>query len=536
MTTYGTKNKSYGLDNLGLTTKEVYWNLTPAELTEQTVRLGQGSIADSGALAVDTGEFTGRSPKDRYIVEDDVTRSLVDWGEINQPYDEEKFEYLYQRVIQYLNDKQIYVRDAMACSNPDYRLKLRVINEHPWQNMFASNMFIRPKLYELADFAPEWTVIAAPNFHADPSIDDTRQHNFSIINFSKKVILIGGSAYTGEIKKGIFSVLNFILPTQRDVLPMHCSGNVGRQEDTAIFFGLSGTGKTTLSNDPERRLIGDDEHGWDASTVFNFEGGCYAKCIGLSPENEPQICDAIRFGAILENINYLEGTRSVDFDNIEKTQNTRVSYPLSHIGNKVHSQVGGVPKNIFFLTYDAFGVIPPISKLNPGQAMYHFISGYTSKVAGTEEGVVEPTTTFSACFGAPFMPLHPTYYAEMLGKKMEESDVNVWLINTGMTGGAYGVGTRIKLADTRAIIKTAINGVLENVAFEKDPVFKMIIPKKCPGVRSAFLNPINVWENKEDYVAAANKLAQRFNDNFAQFADKASDEIMAANPNVGVKL
>ncbi|MCL4130971.1 UNVERIFIED_CONTAM: hypothetical protein GTU68_023302 [Idotea baltica] len=523
-------SKESRLGYLGLQNVNAQWNLPPAKLTEITLSLGQGQLSDSGALAIDTGEFTGRSPKDRFIVKDDLTSDLVDWGEINIPFESDKFDALYNKVINYLEDKDVYVRDAFACTNNEYKTNVRVVNEHPWQNMFVYNMFIRPKANELEGFTPEWHVIAAPGFVADPSVDGTRQHNFAVISFSKKTVIIGGTAYTGEIKKSIFSILNFILPTQKNVLSMHCSSNVGEREDTAIFFGLSGTGKTTLSADPNRRLIGDDEHGWAEGSVFNFEGGCYAKCINLNAEQEPQIFGAIKFGALLENINFHSGTRTVDFENVDKTQNTRVSYPIYHIDNIVRTQMGGNPKNIFFLTADAFGVLPPISKLNAGQAMYHFISGYTAKVAGTEEGVVEPQATFSACFGAPFLPLHPTYYAEMLGRKLEEHKVNVWLVNTGWTAGPYGEGYRMKLPHTRAMITAALNGVLGNIAYDIDPVFGLGMPIKCPGVKSELLNPRNTWKDKSAYDAKASELANKFNDNFKQFAAKATDEILKGGP------
>jgi phosphoenolpyruvate carboxykinase (ATP) len=393
-------------------------NLQPASLVEQTIVSGQGKLSSSGALVVKTGKFTGRSPKDRFIVKDARTEHSVDWGDINIPIDEKSFETLYNMVIEYSSSlDKIYVRDAHACANPNYRLNVRVYTEYPWQNLFVYNMFLRPTAKDLASFTPEWKVYSFPGVLADPKKHNTRQDNFSIINFSKKVIIIGGSAYTGEIKKGIFSVLNYLLPTNNNVLPMHCSANVGAEGDTALFFGLSGTGKTTLSNDPERRLIGDDEHGWSKESVFNFEGGCYAKTIDLSPRKEPQIYKAIKFGALLENVGFEEDGCTVDYENVEITQNTRVSYPIYHIDNIMFKSRGDIPENIFFLTCDAFGVLPPISRLTPEQAMYHFISGYTAKIAGTEEGINEPEATFSACFGAPFLPLNPTQYAELLGKK-----------------------------------------------------------------------------------------------------------------------
>jgi len=451
MNEYGTKAANAELAELGLgNVANAFWNLPPAALVEETILNGQGELSDTGALAIDTGEFTGRSPKDRFIVCDSNTEDTCWWGDINLKFDSDKFDQLYDKITAYLSNRDVYVRDAYACADPTYRLNIRVVNEFPWSNMFAYNMFLRPTEEELANFSPEWTILNAPGFHADPEKDGTRQHNFAVINFSKKTIIIGGTGYTGEIKKGIFSVLNYVLPHEKQVLSMHCSANIGNEKnDTAIFFGLSGTGKTTLSADENRRLIGDDEHGWSGNSVFNFEGGCYAKTIDLSQEKEPQIFGAVKFGAILENINFKENTATVDYSDSKKTENTRVSYPIHHIDNIAQPSVGTTPKNIFFLTCDAYGVLPPISKLDRGQAMYHFISGYTAKVAGTEAGITEPQTAFSACFGAPFLPLHPGRYAEMLGKKIEENNVNVWLVNTGWSGGPYGVGSRMKLGYTR---------------------------------------------------------------------------------------
>ena len=415
-------------------------------------------------------------------------------------------------------------------------MNIRVVTEYAWSNMFAYNMFLRPSDSEIESFNPEWTILNAPGFMADAKVDGTRQHNFAILNFTKKIILIGGTGYTGEIKKGIFSALNFILPHQKNVLPMHCSANIGKNGDTAIFFGLSGTGKTTLSADPNRNLIGDDEHGWSGDTVFNFEGGCYAKCIDLTAEKEPDIFAAVKKGALLENISYFKGTNTVNYEDTTITQNTRVSYPLEHIENIATPSLGKNPKNIFFLTADAFGVLPPLSKLTRGQAMYHFISGYTAKVAGTEAGVIEPQTTFSACFGAPFMPLHPTKYAEMLGKKMDESKVNVWLLNTGWSGGSYGTGERISLKYTRAMITAILNGELEGVDYAKHAIFGLQMPTTCPNVASEILNPRNTWENKAAYDAKANELANSFNKNFEQFAEYANAEILAAAPKAAMSV
>lgn len=531
MDEYGLRAEGANVADLGLkNVAAAYWNLTPAELVEETIVNGLGTLTDTGALAVDTGEFTGRSPKDRFVVCDENTEDSVWWGDINIKFTPEKFDQLHAKLVSYLQNKEVYVKDAYACADPKHRLNIRVATELPWSNLFADNMFLNPTKEEIKNFDPEWRIICAPGFYADPEVDGTRQHNFAVLNFTKKMILIGGTAYTGEIKKGIFSVLNYVLPHERNVLSMHCSANVGKDGDTAIFFGLSGTGKTTLSADPERKLIGDDEHGWDGDTVFNFEGGCYAKCIDLTKEKEPQIWDAIKFGAIVENTNFYPGTSTVDFSNVEKTENTRVSYPIHHIDNTVESGYGKNPKNIFFLTCDAYGVLPPISKLTPGQAMYHFISGYTAKVAGTEVGVTEPQETFSACFGAAFLPLHPTKYAELLGKKMREHSVNVWLINTGWSGGAYGVGSRMKLSYTRAMITAAMNGELDNVEYVNHPVFGLAVPQACPNVPDELLNPKDTWKDKNSYDTTADKLATSFVKNFEKFADNANDEIMAAAP------
>jgi phosphoenolpyruvate carboxykinase (ATP) len=510
--------------------KRIHWNLSPSELIEQAILRGEGKLADNGALAADTGKFTGRSPKDKFLVADEITEDTVWWGDINIKISPENFERIYAKMLDYMANKELFVRDVYACAMPEYRLNVRVVTETAYASLFANNMFLRPKREELASFEPEWHVIAIPSFEADPEEDGTRQGNFAILNFSRKTILIGGSGYTGEIKKGIFTVLNFVLPHDRNVLSMHCSANVGKAGDTAIFFGLSGTGKTTLSSDPERMLIGDDEHGWTEKNVFNFEGGCYAKVIDLSKKNEPQIYNAIRYGALLENINFIPGTREVDFKDKSKTENTRTAYPINFIDNALEPSMGDAPKNIFFLTADAFGVLPPISKLTKAQAMYLFISGYTAKVAGTEAGVAEPQPTFSACFGAAFLPLHPTRYAEMLGAKLESSDVNVWLINTGWTGGPYGVGSRISLPYTRGLINAALNGLLDNVLYETDPVFGLKIPTVCPEVPSEILNPRNTWSDKAAYDAKAKQLAEYFNKNFAKYADYASEEIRNAAP------
>ena len=536
MNEFGLKAKDATIADLGLkNVADAYWNLTPAELVEESIIRGEGVLSDNGALAVDTGKFTGRSPKDKFIVCDERTEKAVWWGDINIKFDPDKFDRLYERVCGYLQGKTIYVRDSYSCADPKYRLNIRVVTESPWQNIFAHNLFLRPTKEEiLKSVKAEWTILSAPGFLADPEVDGTRQSNFAVINFTKKIILIGGTAYTGEIKKGIFSVLNFVLPHDKSVLSMHCSANVGKNGDSAIFFGLSGTGKTTLSADPDRGLIGDDEHGWAENSVFNFEGGCYAKCVNLSKEKEPQIFNAIKFGSLIENIEFYDGTTTVDYDNISKTENTRAAYPIHHIDNAIEPSVGNSPKNIFFLTCDAFGVLPPISKLNTGQAMYHFISGYTAKVAGTEMGVTEPTTTFSACFGKAFLPLHPTKYAELLGERMKKNKVNVWLVNTGWSGGSYGVGSRMKLSFTRAMITAALNGELEKVDYDKMPVFGLSIPKSCPGVPNEILNPKNTWADKSEYDAKTNTLAASFVKNFAQYAEYANEEILNASPKLAI--
>jgi phosphoenolpyruvate carboxykinase (ATP) len=513
------------LDNAPL----IHYQLSPSELIEIAVCNGEAKLADSGALAADTGKFTGRSPRDRFIVCDAVTEEAVWWGDINVKFSEKDFDGLFEKVTQYLSERKIFVRDAYACANDEFRLTIRVVTETAYQNLFANNLFISP-LQADPNLRPEWTIITAPGFKANPEIDGTRQANFCIINFTRKIILIGGTGYTGEMKKGIFSVLNFILPHQHNVLSMHCSANIGKEGDTAIFFGLSGTGKTTLSADPDRRLIGDDEHGWSKNSVFNFEGGCYAKCVDLSPDKEPQIYKAIRFGSLLENINFIDGTRTVDFYNTEKTENTRVAYPINFIENALIPSIAKGPKNIFFLTADAFGVLPPISRLSPAQAMYHFISGYTAKVAGTEAGITEPEVTFSACFGKAFLPLHPTIYAELLRQNIEKYGVNVWLINTGWTGGEYGTGTRMKLSHTRAMIAAALKGSLNHVPFEEHNLFGLAIPLTCPGVPSEILNPRNTWNDKQAYDQMATGLLEAFVSNFKQYSEYADNELITTKP------
>lgn len=535
MQEFGIKNPSANLSALGLNVATAHWNLNFEELTQKTLDLGQGVLNDTGALCVSTGKFTGRSPKDKFTVKDAITEKSVDWGDVNIPFESEAFDKLYNKVVAFLDNKEVWVRDAFAGANMNFRLGVRVVNTTPWANLFCENLFITPTKDEIADFQHDWLILQVPEFLADPAVDGTRQGNFTIVNFTRKVILIGGSAYTGEMKKGIFGVLNFILPHDHKVLSMHCSANEGKEGDVALFFGLSGTGKTTLSADANRSLIGDDEHGWAEGSVFNFEGGCYAKCIDLSAEKEPEIYAAVKPGALLENITFFEGTNSVNYADGSITENTRVAYPISYIQNAKEPSLGGNPKNIFFLTCDAFGILPPISKLTKAQAMYHFISGYTAKVAGTEVGVTEPQTTFSACFGRVFLPLHPTKYAELLGKKLEQNaDVNVWLINTGWSGGSYGVGQRMSLKYTRAMITAAINGELDNVDYVPHQVFGILKPQSCPNVPSEILNPRETWTDKAAYDKKAIELAALFVKNFEKYADQANAEILSAAPKVSI--
>ncbi|NKI31283.1 phosphoenolpyruvate carboxykinase (ATP) [Croceivirga thetidis] len=524
--------ESKSLENYGIRNATVHWNLDAETLQQITVENGMGIESDNGTLAINTGKFTGRSPKDRFLVKDNYTRDRIWWGRINKPISPENFDKLQDEIVDYLSDKEIYVRDAAVCADPRYKMNVRTITEFPWSNYFIKNMFLRLSEEELQEFEEEWLVLCAPGYECpNPKDFGIIAGNFSILNWTKKVALVGGSEYPGEMKKGIFTALNFVLPVEKNVLPMHCSANVGEKGDTAIYFGLSGTGKTTLSADPNRRLIGDDEHGWtEENSIFNFEGGCYAKVIDLTEEKEPDIYRAIRPGALLENVVFKEGTKEVDFFDSSITLNTRVSYPIDHIHNIQAPSYASNPKNIFFLTCDAFGVLPPVSKLTPGQAAYHFISGYTAKVAGTETGINEPVPSFSACFGGPFMPLHPTVYAEMLSKKMTAAGVNVWLINTGWSGGPYGVGSRIKLKYTRAMISAILEGELDKVDYEIHPIFGLHMPKYCPGVPTEMLDPMNTWLQKGAYVSKAIQLAHSFHINFDKFASEASEEILNGGP------
>ena len=511
-------------------TRCVRRNLSPAHLYEETLRLGTGRVAQGGGLVTVTSPHTGRSPNDRFVVREAATDGLIDWGDVNVPIAEEHYALLKADVIERLNDSELYVRDARAGADRRYGINVRVISESPWHDLFAYNMFLRLGPGEEDGFDPGFVVYHAPSMQADPERHGTNSGAFIVVNFSERVVLVGGTQYAGEIKKSIFSALNFMLPA-RGVLPMHCSANIGEGGDTALFFGLSGTGKTTLSANPERQLIGDDEHGWSDAGVFNFEGGCYAKTIRLSPEGEPDIYRATRmFGTILENVILDERTREIDYDSSEITENTRASYPIHYISNAVPSGRGGHPENVVFLTADAFGVLPPISRLGPEQAMYHFLSGYTAKVAGTERGVTEPRAAFSACFGAPFLPQHATVYADLLGEKIRAHGSRAWLVNTGWTGGRYGVGSRMKLAYTRAMVAAALNGDLDGAGQTVDPAFGLGIPACVPGVPADVLLPRGTWADGSEYDAAAAELAAMFKTNFERFADQVSGGVGAVGP------
>lgn len=505
-----------------------HYNKPVAALVEMAIRRGEGVLTDRGALNALTGKYTGRSPKDKFVVDEPSVREQIDWGKVNQPIAVHFFDKLYEDVLDYLKDKELFVFDGFAGADPNYRLSLRVVNELAWHNLFARQLFIRPNAEELKEHKAEFTVIYAPGFQADPARHGTNSETFIVTSFEQKTILIGGTQYAGEMKKSIFSVMNYLLP-QQNVLPMHCSANVGKNGDVALFFGLSGTGKTTLSADPNRFLIGDDEHGWSDNGVFNIEGGCYAKCIRLSEEGEPQIWNAIQFGTVLENVVVDPETSVADYDSDKYTENTRAAYPVEMISGAVIPGVGGHPDTIIFLTADSFGVIPPISKLNKEQAMYHFLSGYTSKMAGTERGVTTPQTEFSTCFGSPFLPLRPVVYAEMLGRKIDQHNARVYLVNTGWTGGPVGVGKRMNLSYTRAMVTAALNGELEKAEFVTDPVFGVQVPTSCPGVPSEVLQPRNTWADKEAFDKQARDLATKFVENFAQKFPSAK-EIAEAGP------
>lgn len=521
------------LSRLGLTQlRRVYWNLSAPALYEEAIKREEGVLAEHGPLIVRTGQHTGRSPNDKFTVQEVSSQEHVWWGKVNVPLDEKHFDGLFARMQSYLKGKDVFVQDCYAGADTNYRLPIRVITETAWHNLFSQNLFIRSQGHA-ANEEP-FTVINVPGFQAIPEQDGTTSETFIVVHFARKLVLIGGTRYAGEIKKSIFSVLNYLLPRQ-GVLSMHCSANIGQEDDVAVFFGLSGTGKTTLSADPERRLIGDDEHGWSDNGVFNFEGGCYAKMVRLSKEAEPEIhATTEKFGTILENVGYNIDTRELDLDDDTLTENTRAAYPITHIKNIEETGCGGHPRHIIMLTADAFGVMPPISKLTPEQAMYHFLSGYTAKVAGTERGIKEPQATFSTCFGAPFMVLHPTVYAKMLGEKIAEHKTQCWLVNTGWSGGPYGVGSRIKIAYTRALLRAVLTGGFDNIEFETDPVFGIQVPTACEGVPAEILKPRNTWADPKAYDEMAQALANKFFDNIGQFSGQVTEDILAAGPRVPV--
>ncbi|MFQ5969596.1 MAG: phosphoenolpyruvate carboxykinase (ATP) [Nitrososphaerales archaeon] len=520
------------LEEIGIKTDMVHRNLSVPSLIEAAVRRNEGTLSSTGALSVVTSKFTGRSPGDRYIVDDDVTHDTVNWGEVNRPISEENFEKIFHKMTRYISSvgKELFVFDGFVGAYPKARISLRIVTDHAWQNLFAQQLFIRPTSDKLQSFSPELTLIAINEFKVDPKKDGTRTETFKILNFKRKIVLVGDTSYAGEIKKGVFSSMNYYLPEQ-GIFPMHCSANIGNYDDVALFFGLSGTGKTTLSADPERRLIGDDEHGWSEDGIFNFEGGCYAKCINLDKEKEPLIWNAIKFGAVMENVVLDKETKKADYSDDSLTENTRVGYPLDHIPGAVIPSVGPHPKVIIFLTADAFGVMPPIARLTKQGAMYHFMSGYTSKLAGTERGITKPKATFSQCFAAPFMSRPAIVYAKMLGEKIEEHGTRVYLINTGWSGGAYGVGKRIKLQYTRAMVRAVINGTIEKSKFIHDDIFNLDIPTSCAGVPSEILDPRTTWQLKDAYDIASKRLAKLFVENFRKFND-TPDEIRDAGPRI----
>ena len=523
----------FGLDKLGIAgAGAVYWNLPPARLVEEAVRRSEALLAAEGPLACRTGQHTGRSPHDRFVVRDPSIEGDIWWGDVNKPFDREKLDGLLQRALDHVRGRDLFVFDGYAGADPRFRLKVRVITETAWHNLFARNMFLREEDGQaLSSFEPSFTVLNVASLEAEPQRDGTRSSTFILLDLARRMVLIGGTQYAGEIKKSIFSVMNYYLPKQ-GVFPMHCSANYGAtRDDVALFFGLSGTGKTTLSADPDRTLIGDDEHGWSDDGTFNFEGGCYAKVIRLSPEGEPEIyATTRRFGTILENVAIDPESRRLDLDDDRHTENTRASYPLTQLERVDLGGVAGHPRNIVFLTCDAFGVLPPISRLTEEQAMYHFLSGYTAKVAGTEKGITEPKVTFSACFGAPFMPLHPGVYAGMLGEKMKRHDVKVWLVNTGWTGGPCGVGQRMKLGHTRRMVTAALSGELDRAETWTDPIFGLHVPAHVEGVPDQVLRPRDTWKNPADYDAKASQLADMFAENFKKYESGVSEEVKAAGP------
>ena len=522
MQAQGVNPSRYGLDKHGIQNiNQAYWNLGTAALVENAIRRREGLLAAGGALAVRTGQYTGRSTQDKFVVREPSTQDRVWWGEVNRPFEPARFDALYARLLAYLQGSDLYVQDCFVGADPAYQLPARVITEYAWHNLFVRQLFVRPDWTKTAEHEPCFTVIDVPKFHAFPELDGTRSEAFVVVHLARGIVIIGGTSYAGEMKKSAFSFMNFLLPTQQ-VLPMHCSANLGRDGNVALFFGLSGTGKTTLSADPTRRLIGDDEHGWSERGVFNFEGGCYAKTIRLSAEEEPQIAAAIRFGAVLENVMIDPETRLIDYNDGSFTENTRAAFPATFIPNAVVPGVAGHPKNVFFLTSDAFGVLPPIARLSPDQAMYHFLSGYTAKVAGTERGLgKEPVATFSACFGAPFLAMHPTVYAEMLGERLQRHGVTCWLVNTGWTGGPFGTGRRMSLPHTRMILRAALEGALDGVQMREHPIFGFEIPTTCPGVPAEMLNAKETWRDPAAYDQKALALAALFQKNFERFGNVA---------------
>jgi phosphoenolpyruvate carboxykinase (ATP) len=516
-----------GISNVG----EVFHNLSTAALYEEAIRRREGRLSHLGPLVVRTGQYTGRSADDKFIVRDDVTADRVWWGKHNKPIEPENFDRLRIRLAAYLQGRDVFVQDGYAGADPEHRVKLRVVTETAWHNLFARTMFLREFDRQVLDaFTPDFTVVHCPQFHAIPEIDHTRSEAFIVLNFTERVVIIGGTSYAGEIKKSVFTLMNFLLP-QRDVLPMHCSANIGADGQSAVFFGLSGTGKTTLSSEADRALIGDDEHGWSNHGLFNFEGGCYAKVIRLSSAAEPEIYETTRrFGTILENVALDQRTRRLDLNDDSLTENTRAAYPITHLPKIVPDGMGATPRNVIMLTADAFGVLPPIARLTPEQAMYHFLSGYTAKVAGTERGVDEPTATFSTLFGAPFMPLHPTVYADLFGKLIAANDVACWMVNTGWTGGPYGTGHRMEISVSRAVIRAVLSGALGDTSMATDPVFGFAVPDRCPDVPDLLLRPRETWSDPTAYDAKARDLAARFVRNFDQFATTATPEVLAAGP------
>jgi phosphoenolpyruvate carboxykinase (ATP) len=527
----GWNPSTYGVEEHGIeNVSRVYWNLPAPALYEHATQRKEGVVAHNGALVCSTGKYTGRSPNDKFLVREPGSQEHIWWGKVNRGVEPEQFDHLYRRVLGYLQGRDLFVQDLFVGADPHYRKPMRVITEYAWHSLFVRNMFVRPDWAKVNQHVPEYTIICAPNFRANPKVDGTRSEAFILLHLGKKLVLIGGTSYAGEMKKSAFTIMNYCLPFE-NIFPMHCSANIGKDGDVAIFFGLSGTGKTTLSADPARRLIGDDEHGWSNDGVFNFEGGCYAKVIRLSKEAEPEIYQTTRrFGTVLENVVYDPVTRRLNLDDDSLTENTRACYPIQYIPNCEPSGMGGHPRNVIMLTADAFGVMPPVAKLTPEQAMYHFLSGYTAKLAGTERGVTEPQATFSTCFGAPFMALQPSVYANLLKEKIARHKADCWLVNTGWVGGPYGVGSRVKIAYTRAMINAILNGKLAKVPTKKDPSFGLLIPESCEGVPSEILQPSTSWKDPAAYREKAEDLAKRFEKNFETFSPTVSEEVGASGP------